>query len=133
MNPSPAPMTEHDALDAVARSARAQLDALRDASPEAFEDAAAQTLDAVAALDRAQTARRASATAAADRTTIRAAAIDARQACDELEFALGHAVALGRDLITAWQQMSVPTTAHVYTARGQVGAPDGAGRIRQTG
>lgn len=131
---------ECDALAAVADSARSQLLALRDGSPETFEAAAAQTLDAVAELDRRRQARERR-TAAPDaapvspdaRAALAAAAEDARQACDELEFALEHAVALGRDLIGTWQQMSAPATAQVYTARGAVGPAGASGHLHQTG
>ena len=131
---------ECESLAAVAAGARSQLAALQSGEPSQFESAAAQTLDAVADLDRRRQdrARRAGGSddapaSADDRTALQAAAHDARQACDELAFALEHAVALGRDLIGAWQQMSAPTTAQVYTARGAVGPPTPAGRLHQTG
>ena len=126
---------ECEALDAIAESARAQLDALRDGSPATFEAAAAQTLDAVAELDRrrAARARRLSTDATPDdRSALEAAAATARAACDELEAALTHAVALGRDLIGAWQQMAQPA-ARVYTANGTVGPSSSASHVRQTG
>ena len=127
---------ECESLAAVAAGARSQLAALQGGEPRSFEAAAAQTLDAVADLDRRRQARarRLDAPASAeDRDALQAAAIDARQACDELTFALEHAVALGRDLIGAWQQMSTPTTAQVYTARGAVGPAAAAGRLHHTG
>lgn len=120
---------EREALTAVAESARAQLAALRDGSPETFEAAAARTLGAVADLDRR---RRARPGGAGDRTALEAAAAEARQACDELQFALEHAVALGRDLIGAWQRMAAPPVAQTYTAAGHVGGGS-AGRLHQTG
>ena len=55
---TPALAAERDAVEAVARSARAQIDALRTGSADAFQDAAARTFDSVAALDRAQVADR---------------------------------------------------------------------------
>ena len=124
---------ECESLAAVAAGARAQLDALRDGGPERFQAASAQTLDAVAALDRRrrERVRRAEPGAPDDRRALEAAAQDARQACDDLTFALEHAVALGRDLIGAWQQMSAPPTAGVYTAHGA--AAPRAGRLHQTG
>ncbi len=131
---------EREALAAVADSARSQLLALRDGSPETFEAAAARTLDAVADLDRRrqtrerQTASLATPPASADaRTALEDAALDARQACDELEIALEHAVALGRDLIGTWQQMAAPATSQVYTAAGAVGPSSAAPRLHQTG
>ena len=130
---------ECEALQDVAESARAQLDALRTGSPESFESAAARTLDAVAELDRRRTARAhrmtsTHATASPDqRAALEASAAEARAACDELEIALHHAVELGRDLIGAWQQMAQPATAHVYTANGTVGAASAAGPVRQIG
>lgn len=130
---------ECEALAAVAQSARAQLDALRSGSPETFEAAAANTLDAVAELDRRRTARTRRMTSPdallatpEDRTALEAAASDAREACDELEIALQHAVALGRDLIGTWQQMAQPATSQVYTANGAVASTSG-GRVHQTG
>ena len=126
---------ECEALDAIARSARAQLDALRDGSPGTFETAAAATLDAVAELDRRRAARTTMPALDAtpdDRSALEAAAHAARAACDELEIALGHAVALGRDLIGAWQQMAQPATSQVYTAQGTVGTA-AARAVRQTG
>ena len=126
---------ECESLAAVAAGARSQLAALQSGEPSRFEAAAAQTLDAVAALDRRRQdrARRADTPASAEgRAALQTAAEEARQACDELAFALEHAVALGRDLIGAWQQMSVPGTAQVYTARGVVG-PAGAPRLHHTG
>lgn len=131
---------ECEALAIVAQSARAQLDALRTGSPDAFETAAAHTLDAVAELDRRRTtrARRMNApdspTATPEaRSALEAAAADARAACDELEAALHHAVALGRDLIGAWQQMAQPSTSQVYTANGAVGSASSSGHVHQTG
>lgn len=131
---------ECEALATVAQSARAQLDALRTGSPDAFEAAAAHTLDAVAELDRRRTARTRRMTASdappaspEDRAALEAAAAEARTACDELEVALHHAVALGRDLIGAWQQMAQPPTAQVYTAQGTVGATSASGHVHQTG
>lgn len=131
---------ECEALAAVAQSARAQLDALRTGSPNTFEVAAAHTLDAVAELDRRRTARvlrmtppdALPATLEA-RAALEAAAAEARTACNELEVALQHAVALGRDLIGAWQQMAQPTTSQVYTANGAVGSPSSTGHVHQTG
>ena len=130
---------ECEALRDVAASARAQLDALRTGSPESFETAAARTLDAVAELDRRRTARARCMTATAappspdQRAALEDAAAQARAACDELEIALHHAVELGRDLIGAWQQMAQPTAAHVYTAKGTVGAAPATGPVRQVG
>ncbi len=131
---------EREALAAVAASARAQLLALRDGSPETFEAAAAHTLDAVADLDRRRqsrerrTASLATPPASADaRAALETVAQDARQACDELELALEQAVALGRDLIGTWQQMAAPATSQVYTAAGAVGSGHAAGRLHQTG
>ena len=127
---------ECESLAAIAAGARQQLDALRDGTPDRFEAASALTLDAVAALDRRRrdrARRTAGGEFADDRAALEAAARDAKQACDELTFALEHAVALGRDLIGAWQQMSAPPTAQVYTAQGAVGAASGAGRLHQTG
>ncbi|GAB5537413.1 MAG: hypothetical protein Rubg2KO_36620 [Rubricoccaceae bacterium] len=131
---------ECEALAAVAQSARAQLDALRTGSPETFERAAADTLDAVAELDRRRTTRarrmtspNASPATPEDRAALDAAAAEARTACSELEVALQHAVALGRDMIGAWQQMAQPATSQVYTANGAVGASASGGRIHQTG
>ena len=133
---------ECESLAAVAAGARGQLAALQSGEPSRFEAATAQTLDAVADLDhrrqarerRAQGAVASSALASPDgRAALRAAAEDARQACDELAFALEHAAALGRDLIGAWQRMSSPATAQVYTARGAVGPARAAGRVHQTG
>ena len=123
-------LPECESLAAVAAGARAQLAALEQARPDAFEAASAQTLDAVAALDRRRRARR-PAGAHDDRSALEAAARDAQQACDDLAFALQHAVALGRDLIGTWRQMSAPPTAGVYTAQGAAPAP--AGRLHQTG
>lgn len=120
---------EREALAAVAAGARAQLSALRAGSVDAFEAAAAETLGAVADLDRRRRARPAG---AADRTALAAAADDARRACDELQFALEHAVALGRDLVGAWHHAAAPPAAQVYTARGRVGAAP-SGRLHQTG
>ena len=132
---TPALAAERDAVEAVARSARAQIDAIRTGSPDAFQDAAAATFDCVAALDRAQAHRIAEGDAVSDdaRAVLHAAAADARAAFDDLPFALDHAVAIGRDLIGAWQPLSAPPTSHVYTASGHVGAPAAAGRVRQTG
>ena len=130
---------ECEALRDVAESARAQLDALRTGSPETFDAAAAHTLDAIAELDRRRTARAhrmtsTDATALPDqRAALEAAAAEARTACDELEIALHHAVALGRDLIGAWQQMAQPATAHVYTAKGTVGAASTTGPVHRIG
>ena len=127
---------ECESLAAIAAGARQQLDALRDGTPDRFQAASALTLDAVADLDRRRRdrARRAAGGERADdRAVLEAAAQEARQACDELAFALEHAVALGRDLIGAWQQMSAPPTANVYTAAGAVSAAPGAGRLHQTG
>ncbi|MEO0559224.1 MAG: hypothetical protein AAF170_13690 [Bacteroidota bacterium] len=131
---------ECEALAAVAQSARAQLDALRTGSPDAFEDAAAHTLDAVAELDRRRSARVRRMTAPDSvpatpdaRSALEAAAADARAACDELEVALQNAVALGRDLIGAWQQMAQPSTSQVYTASGAVGSASSGGHVHQTG
>ena len=124
---------ERDALRAVAAAARAQLATLRAGPTEAFETAAAQTLDAVAELDRCQTARLRTSVDAADvRPALRADALDAQQACDDLAFALDHAVALGRDLLGAWQH-AASATAHVYDARGHVGPPEPSTRLSQTG
>lgn len=126
---------ECESLAAVAAGARGQIAALRGGDPAVFEAAAAQTLDAVAGLDRRRQdrARHPDTATDQDRAVLRAAAQDARQACDELAFALEHAVALGRDLIGAWQQMATPTTAQVYTARGAVGAAGTPGRLHHTG
>lgn len=128
---------EREALAAVADAARDQRTALQDASPEAFEAAAARTLDAVAELDRRRRVRewRASRPDApvatpADRAALEAAAEAARAECDALEGALQYAVALGRDLVGAWRQLSAPPTGTVYTARGAVGAPVGRGSVR---
>lgn len=122
---------ECESLAAVAAGARAQIAALRDGQPETFEAATAQTLDAVALLDRRRRDRdRRGGTG--DRAPLDAAVEDARQACDELTFALQHAVALGRDLIGAWQQIAAPPTAGVYTANGAAG-PASTGRLHQTG
>lgn len=129
-------LAERDALHTVAACARAQVDALRTGRVEAFEAAAAHTLDAVGELDRLQSARRrhlAPADADAAREALGPAAEAARQACDELAFALDHAVALGREMLGAWQQLSVPPTAHVYTAHGRIGAPAPASHLTQTG
>ncbi len=131
---SPYVLAERAALHAVAARARAQIDALRTGCVETFEAAAAGTLDAVGELDRAQsTRRRHVADAAGARDALADAAGDARQACDELACALDHAVALGREMLGAWQQLSVPATAHVYTAHGRVGPPDRASHLTQTG
>ncbi|WP_420456809.1 hypothetical protein [Rubrivirga sp.] len=131
---------ERQALSALADAARAQLLALREGTPDTFEAAAAQTLDAVADLDRrrADRERRVAAPDAPPvgpeaRAALHASAQEARLACDELELALHHAAALGRDLIGAWQQATAPAAALVYTARGAVGASGSAGRIHQTG
>lgn len=131
---------ECEALATVAQSARAQLDALRTGSPDVFERAAAHTLDAVAELDRRRTARArrmnapdAPTVTPEARSALEAAAAEARAACDELEIALQHAVALGRDLIGAWQQMAQPATAQVYTAQGTVGPAASGGHMHQTG
>ena len=131
---------ECESLAAVAAGARGQLAALRSGEPSVFEAASAQTLDAVAALDRRRQARQrraddfsAPGVPAADRAALQAAAEDARQACDELAFALEHAASLGRDLIGAWRQMSAPTTAQVYTARGAVGPARASGRVHPSG
>ena len=121
---------ERDALSDLAESARAQLLALRDGSPDAFEAAAGRTLDAVAALDHRRRQRE-RATAAPDaphvspddRAALRADARAAQDACETLEVALGHAVALGRDLIGSWRHLAAPATSHVYTAAGAVGPP----------
>ena len=120
---------EREALAALRDAARAQLAALRDASPEAFEAAAATTLDAVADLDRRRRARErhvaapdAPAALPQHRRSMEAAAREARQACDDLDEALTYAVALGRDLIGAWQHISAPPTSRVYTAQGAVGS-----------
>lgn len=130
---------EREALAALRDAARAQLAALRDASPETFEAASAATLDAVADLDRRRRVRErrvaapdAPAAAPEQRAALEAAAREARAACDDLDLALAHAVALGRDLIGAWQQLAAPPTAQVYTAQGAVGAA-GPGPVRQTG
>ena len=130
---------EREALAALRDAARAQLAALRDASPEAFEAASAHTLDAVSDLDRRRRARErrvaqpdAPAAAPEHRAALEAAAREARAACDDLDTALGQAVALGHDLIGAWQRLSAPATAQVYTAQGALGAPAG-GTLRQTG
>ncbi len=131
---------ERQALSALADAARAQLLALREGTPDAFEAAAAETLDAVAALDRrrADRERRVAApdappVAPEDRAALEASALEARHACDALELALHHAAALGRDLMGAWQQAAAPAAAHVYTARGAVGASGSMGRTHQTG
>ena len=127
---------ECESLAAVAAGARGQLAALQSGEPSLFEAATARTLDAVADLDRQrrERERRADAPATAqDRTALHAAAEDARQACDELAFALEHAVALGRDLIGAWQRMSTPATSQVYTAQGAVGPAGAARRAHPTG
>lgn len=130
---------ERDALAAVARSARAQLDALRAGRADVFEAAAADTVEAVAALDRCQQARarlaadpEADAVPAQVRTALEASVAEAREACDALAFALEHAVALGRDLLATWTRGTVPATAQVYTADGTVG-PLTSGRLHQTG
>ncbi|MGB3541495.1 hypothetical protein [Rubrivirga sp.] len=119
---------EKDALATLAQTARDQLAALRSGSSEAFEDAAGRTLDVVSDLDHRRRARerRVSAPDAPQlgpeaRESLEAAALEARQACDALEIALTHAVALGRDLIGSWYQISSPPTAQVYTAQGAVG------------
>lgn len=133
---SPFVLAERDALHAVAACARAQIEALRTGRVEAFEAAAAQTLDAVGELDRVQSARRrhlAPGDTAVARAALADAATDARQACDDLAFALDHAVALGREMLGAWQQLSVPSTSHVYTAHGRVGSPERASHLTQTG
>lgn len=122
---------ECESLAAVAAGARAQIAALRDGRPKTFEAATAQTLDAVALLDRRRRARSRHADTA-DRAVLDAAVREARQACDELTFALEHAVALGRDLISAWQEIAAPPTAGVYTAHGATGTPT-AGRLHHTG
>lgn len=128
---------ECDALRAVADRARDQLAALRGGSVEAFEAAAADTLDAVAELDRRRQARaRLALTAppasAADRAALEAAAAEARAACDALHLALEGAVELGRDLIGAWRQVGAPATSQTYTARGAVAAAGGP-HLHQTG
>ncbi len=127
---------EREALAAIAAAAHAQREALSHASVEAFEAAAARTLDAVSELDRRRrervlrTARTdAPAATASQRTALETAARDARNACDALEGALEHAVTLGRDLVGAWRRLSAPQTAHVYTARGAVGSPIGRGTV----
>ncbi len=131
---------ERQALSALTDAARAQLVALRDGTPDTFEAAAAQTLDAVVDLDRrrADRERRVAApdavpAAPESRAALEASARVARQACDELEAALHHATALGRDLIGAWRQMASPATPHVYTAQGAVGAPGRSGHLHETG
>ena len=125
---------ECESLAAIAAGARQQLDALRDGTPDRFQAASARTLDAVADLDRRRRDRaRRAGERADDRAALEAAAQEARQACDELTFALERAVALGRDLVGAWQQMWAQPTAGVYTATGAVGAAPGAGRLHQTG
>ena len=130
---------EREALEAVAAGARAQLGALREGAPEAFEAAAAQTLDAVALLDRRRQdrARRVSAGDAPAvgpdaRAALEAAAREARRACDELEGALERAVALGRDLLGAMHHVAAPA-AQVYTAHGRVAPPGPPARLHQTG
>lgn len=130
---------ERDALAAVAAAARAQLDALRSGRVEAFETASADTVEAVAALDRCQQARarlatdpQADAVPTQARASLEAAVAEARDACDALAFALEHAVALGRDLLATWTQGAAPATSQVYTADGHVG-PVSSGRIHQTG
>ncbi len=133
---SPLVLAERNALHAVAACARAQVEALRTGRVDAFEAAAADTLDAVGELDRAQGARQRHllpGDAAEARAALVDAAADARQACDDLAFALDHAVALGREMLGAWQQFSVPSTAHVYTALGRVGSPERASHLSQTG
>ncbi len=118
---------EREALAALAQTARDQLAALRAGSSEQFEEAAGRTLDVVADLDHRRRARERR-TAAPDapplgpdaRAALQASALEARQACDSLEIALTHAVALGRDLIGAWYNVASPPTANVYTAQGAV-------------
>jgi len=131
---------EREALAALADAARDQLAALRDATPEAFETASARTFDAVADIDRHRRTRerRVAAPGAPTvlpehRAALEAAAETARQACDELEGALTYAVALGRDLLGAWQHLTAPATAQVYTARGVLTAPAAAGRLHHAG
>lgn len=130
---------ERDALAAVAAAARAQLDALRSGRAEAFEAASADTVEAVAALDRCQQTRarlatdpEADAVPPQARASLEAAVAEARDACDALAFALQHAVALGRDLLATWTQGAAPATSQVYTADGHIG-PVSSGRIHQTG
>ncbi|MEM1116226.1 MAG: hypothetical protein AAGJ11_06945 [Bacteroidota bacterium] len=130
---------ERAALAAVTAAARAQLDALRTGQVEAFEAASADTVEAVAALDRCQQTRRrlaadpeAEAVSGQARAALDAAVAEARQACDALAFALEHAVALGRDLLSTWTQGATPPTAQVYTADGAV-APMSGGRLHRTG
>ena len=128
---------ECDALHTVADRARAQLSALRGGSAEAFDQAAADTFDAVAELDRRRQSRARLAligppAGPEGRAQLEEAAREARAACDALETALGHAVALGRDLIGAWRQMSTPSASQTYTAQGVV-AGGGTSHLRQTG
>lgn len=130
---------ERDALAAVARCALAQLAALRSGRVQTFEAASDDTVAALAALDRCQQTRRRlaadpeAATVSADaRSALESAVAEAREACDALAFALEHAVALGRDLLTTWSRQAAPATAQVYTARGEVGPP-ARGRLHQTG
>jgi len=129
---------ERDALAAVTAAARAQLAALADASPEAFDETAARTLDAVADLDRARRTRErrvalpgAPAAAPAHRAALEAAAREAQAACDALEAALASAVTIGRELMGAWQTLTTPATSRVYSATGAVGRPGAtSGRVR---
>lgn len=121
---------ECETLVTLARSAREQLDALRDGTPETFEAAAGRTLDIVAQLDRQRREReRLTAVPGAPplgpdaRDDLKNAALEAKDACDALELALEYAAVLGRDLISAWHHLSKPPTAHVYTAHGTVGPP----------
>ncbi len=131
---------EREALSTLAAAARAQLAALADASPEAFEAASARTLDAVADLDRRRRARERRISTpdgpivlAEHRAALEATACTARRACDELATALEYAVALGRDLLGAWQHLTAPATAQVYTARGAVATPGAMGRLHHAG
>lgn len=136
LNPDPfAP--ERAALGDIADCARQQLDALRTGEPDAFQQAADRTMAAVSELDRRNKQRKNSLSATAAETDARsaleAAAREARQACDELEFALGHAASIGRELLTAWNQLSVPAASQVYTSGGRISPADGSAMVNQTG
>ncbi len=138
MQPTPDPFeSERAALGDIATCAREQLEALRTGESDRFQESADRTMVAVSALDRQQKSRRdrvKPVEASSDaRHALEVAAGEARQACDDLEFALGHAVAIGRDLLTAWNSLATPAAAQVYTSGGRMAAADGSGHLNATG
>lgn len=53
------------------------------------------------------------------RDRVRAQADEAKQRCDEFEFALHYAVRLGREMLQVIQDLDIPPPTRVYTARGK--------------